>query len=238
MAKEFTSDIKITTPSEYKQKATLAISTTGDIVLVDGREKLAEQILRAVVNEKTALKSFMNSPSVSTRTLTSLFTIIMRAFKQVQVAETRKSDPNFSGFAIYRKAAGTSESYLRVSSNTVTTNFTDVGLVNGTTYSYGITRTFKGTYETTFSDQFTITPYKSTEARQILFGKYSCIASGDSEVSVFVDYNRNFKASELLNDVVGIYAKQQADPRGYTVDVLVTDMAGNKVSISSQRLKA
>lgn len=236
----FQQDIKITLPENVLERATLALSPTGDIQLVDGKEKLVEQLMRAIVNDQTAIRSLLNVPNANIdRTILSLFTTILREFKQKQINDTKKSDINFSGYKVYRKASGTNEDYTLVSPEPITWKFTDTYLQNGITYNYGITRVERSVFESAYVDKFSISPTRFTEKQAVVIGSSAAAIAGNQQVEIYVDYNRRFKASELLNKIESITVDQSStDPRHYTVNIIVKDLLENNVSLAVQSISA
>jgi hypothetical protein len=229
-------DLRITLPGETFERVTLALSPTGDLQLVDGREKLVEQILRAVVNDETELAKMINQTSVTNRSLYALFNLILRNFRQIQIDDVKRSDPEFSGFLIYRKAAGTTEQYVKVSPEPIIYKYIDTELTNGTEYAYAVTNVYKNVSESAFTERFSITPSRFSNKQLISVGSRAVVIPGDRQATFYVDYNRKFQASELLDKVINIDVQQgDAEPREFVVNVLVEDLNGNKVGITTKR---
>lgn len=235
----FQSDLKISLPQNTLERATIALSDTGDIQLVEGRDKLVEQIMRAVVNDQTAIRDLLNSTSSLDRTLLVLFTTILRDFKQIQIDDTKKSTSDFSGYKFYRKASGENETYTAVSPDPITWRFTDTGLTNGVVYDYGVTRIEKNIFESSFIDSFSISPTRFTGKYEVMIGDKVSAISGNEQITFYVDYNRRFKASELLDKIESITIDQdENEPRRYSVNVIVKDLLNNNVSLAVQSISA
>jgi hypothetical protein len=232
-------DIKINLPTNFSvAKATIAFSTTGDLQLVDGRTKLVEQLVHAIVNDHTSLGNIINTPNISDRYINSLITLIMRDFKQNQIQDTKKSDEDLTGFSVYRKLYGSTDDFTKVSKGPVTWRFADTGLDNGTKYSYGVSKIYKNTYESGFCDKFTVTPTHFILDQDTFIGNSSIIIEYDQQNIIYVDYNRLFKGSELLDDIVRITAEQDpTEPRLYTVNIVLKDLKGDNVSIAATRIR-
>jgi hypothetical protein len=233
----FQADLKIRLAENALEKCTLTLSPTGDIQLVEGKDKLVEQLTRAVVNDQTVLKSLMNSRTVTTRSINALFTTIMRSFRQNQIDEVNKSDRKLTGFNIYRKASGTNDRFTRVAPKEIYWKFQDSNLSNGFSYDYAITKVFGGTYESAYIDQFTITPSSFSQNQILLIGNYSVIIPTDRGAVIYVDFNRKYKASEIVNSIISINAYQdQTEPRKWSVNIIIQTLDSNKVSISTGKL--
>lgn len=236
----FQTDLKVSLPQNTLEKATLSLSATGDIQVVEGREKLAGQLTRAIVNDQTSLRSLLNSRSSNmTKNILALLTTILRSFRQTSIDETKKANVNFSGFKIYRKAAGINEAYHPVSADPITWRFIDTYLSNGTTYEYGVTRIERNVFESAFVDKFSITPTRFSGKKEVVIGDQVAAESGNQQVTIYVDYNRKFKASELLDKIESITIDQsEADPRLYSVQVIVKDLLENNLSLAVQSISA
>lgn len=231
-------DLKITDSTNYTntQKATLALSPTGDLLLVSGHDKLCEQILRAIANDSALGGGVLNKPT-SVKNLRTLVTMILRTFRQNQIIETKKMDPDFDGFGFFRKASGTSADYTRVSGGPVVYKFVDTNLEDNVIYDYGITKMYNGVFESNFVEKLSITPTSFLDTEEIVVGN-SVIALPESrQITFYVDYNRTFLASEILDTIVSISIEQdQQEPRKFTIQVLVTDYSGNQVPVSSRKI--
>jgi len=233
-------DFKITTSSSLSdtRKATLKLSPTGDIVLCEGHEKLTTQLLRALVNEQTKIKGLMNKKGVRYTHIETLVNLIIRNMRQNQLDEVNRYDPSLTGFAIWRRSAGTDENYTRISGKAVTWKFVDTGLTNGVTYQYAITKIYKSVFETAFLETMLITPSQLASNYTIITGKTVCALNSNQRVTFYVDFNRKFKGSELINKIKKISTyRPDSDPRKMVVQVTVEDLTGNLVSLSSDSVK-
>jgi len=226
----FQTDIKVTIRDD---RMTIQLSPTGDIQLVDGHQKLMSQLLRSIANDETS-KRVLNV-NVKSRNLTAYINLILRAFKQVQIDEVKKIDSSLSGYAIYRKSSSTDESYSLVSSKSVTWKFVDNNLENGIVYNYGISKIYENVFESSYIDKIQIAPSHLNQS--VVIGTHTAAISGDGLVAFYVDFNRKFKKSELLNEIISISPKMDDnEPRKYSVDIQIKDLSRNIGSISTRRL--
>lgn len=235
----FQYDLKVALPGDIWEKATLSLSETGDLQTVEGHEKLVEQLLRAIVNDDTALTEMLNSTAVTERQLKTLFNLVLRNFKQNQIDEVKKSDPDFSGFIFYRKAAGTNDTFVKVSTDPIIHKFIDTNLDNGTEYTYGTAKVYRNVFESAFTEKMSLTPSAFLTKQTVLIGSDIVGASQNRQCEFYVNYNRRFRASELLDKIISISADQdETDPRRYVVQVVVQDLRGNEASVATRRLIA
>ena len=235
-------DLRITNPnysSSTAGKVTLALSSTGDIQLVSGKDKLSEQLLRAIVNDNTVSSGIaLNNTALSTRHINTLFTLILRKFRQSQIYDTQLSDPRVIGFAIYRfDQYVSSRSFVRASTDPITWAFDDLSLNNGFTYTYGITKMYQLGYESSILEQLNVMPSQFSNNQNPVIGKFFAAIPGDKSVTFYVDYNRVFKQSELLEAIENILILQDpTEPRRYTVTINIRNLLGNALSLSNQRI--
>ena len=235
----FQQDLKVSVPEDTQQKYTLSISPTGDIQLVEGKEKLVEQLIHAVVNDEALSQDLINNKGITSRILNTLFTVILRNFRQNQVNDTNRSDPNFSGFVIYRKASGSNDKFRRVSSEPIVWRYTNTELENGVSYDYAITKIYRNTFESGFLEKFTTLASGFSNNQHVIIGKEVVLIPGDKQITFYVDYNRKFKGTELMDKLLSINAYQNPnEPREFTVEVKIQDLNGNPVSIATQRISA
>ena len=233
-ANPFQSEIKIDLPNPNRQKATVALSPTGDIQLVTGREKLVTQMVRAIVSERVFTGDVVNSNTSSDRAMKALVVNVFRNFRSNLVKYVNSSDPDLTGYSIWRKASGTNEDYARVSSRAVTYKFIDTGLENGTQYIYGLSRIYKDVFESQFIETFTATPTAFTKNQEWISGSVYSAIPGNAMVTIYVDYNRQFMASELLEKILDTQVMQSnQDPRKWIVYLQIEDYLGAPVNISS-----
>jgi len=238
MTLPYQTDLKVLIPEGQVKKCTLALSPTGDIQLVDGHFKLVAQLVRAVINDQSVGKALINQKAVKYRYVKTLINIIARAFRQVQLDEVSLTDPDLSGFSIWRRGAGTTEQFTRISDRAQTWKFTDTGVNNGTAYEYGVSKVFKNIYETNFLETFTATPSSFASRQEIIIGEKVIALPESNQVTFYLDYNRRFKGSELVDSIDTIEAYQASDePRQFIVNLTVKDLTGNQVSISNKTVK-
>jgi len=232
---EYTSDLRIKVPVDYGEKATLTLNERGDLQLIDGRDKLSAQLIRAVVNDNAVGQSVINSP-LNTRNLKILFNLILRNFRQVQIDTVNQLDPSFSGFSFYRLNTGASTTYTKVSANFVISKFTDTGLSNGTTYKYAITKAYSGKFESAFTEKISIVPSSLSSKQEIIIGTNVVGIPGDRKVDFYVTANAKYKGSELIEDILELDVQQSTvDPRMCTVNIVVQDLRGMQVPIAAVR---
>lgn len=235
MAQPFQTDLKVLpVPSSANTKLTLSLTETGDIQVVTGNEKLVEQLTRSIVNEN-ALGTLLNSP-VSTRQITTLVTLILRNFKQWQINDTKRSDASMNGFSIYRKASGIDDTFTKITASPVTYKFVDTTVTNEREYEYAIAKNYKNVFESAFLEKLSVLPTAFVSKKQTVIGDAVVAIPDSRQVTFYVDYNRYFKASELLDEVISIDVQQsETEPRAYVVHVLMRDLLGNKLSIAAQK---
>lgn len=229
-------EIKIDLPSGNRSKSTIALSPSGDIQLITGRDKLVTQMVRAIVNENIFSGNVLNSNIRSTSALQALVTNVYRNFRTRQVKYVNANDPDLTGYSLWRKAAGSDTEYARVSTRAITWLYTDSNLENGVQYQYGLSRIYKDSFESQFIETFTATPTAFTKNQEWLTGNYYSAVPGDETLTVYVDYNRQFKASEILNKLLDVIAIQDStDPRKWIIHVQVEDYVGSIVNVSSPK---
>ena len=232
----FQSEIKIDLPNENRSKSTISLSPSGDIQLITGRDKLVTQMVRAIVNESVFNGNVLNSNISSQRSLQALVTNVFRNFRSRQAKYVNANDPDLTGYSVWRKAAGSDTEYVRVSTRAVTWKYVDSNLENGTEYSYGLSRIYKDTFESQFIETFIAKPTAFAKNQEWLTGNYFSAAPGDKTVTIYVDYNHQFKATEILNKIVDITTIQDSiDPRKWIIHVQVEDYLGGPVNVSSPK---
>ena len=181
----------------------------------------------------------LNSTAVTERQLKTLFNLVLRNFKQVQIEEVKKSDPDFSGFIFYRKAAGTNEGFVKISTDPVIHKFVDTNLDNGTEYTYGIAKVYSNVFESAFTEKMSLTPSAFLTKQLVQIGNDIVGSTQNRQCTFYVNYNKRFKASELLNKIISISAEQSdTEPRRYTVQVVVQDLKGDNASVAARSLIA
>lgn len=235
---DYNKDLKIKNFSEISTdyKASLELSPTGDLVLCDGHVKLCEEILHAVVNDNTKGVFSLNISKTSQREITSMLTLIMRNFRQAQIDMLNRYDPDFTGFYLYRKAAGSNGDYVKVSDNPIDWRYIDTDVQNETEYSYGVTKISKNVFESPINDKMVVKPTRFTNTQEILIGQNIVAIPGNRQVTFYVDGLRYFKRSELLNKILSISATQtNYEPRAWTVQVYAEDFLGDNVAVAATR---
>jgi hypothetical protein len=226
--------MKIDLPNPNRQKSTISLSPTGDLQLITGRDKLVTQMVRAIVNESVFTGDVLNSSIASDRAMKALVVNVLRNFRSNQVNFVNASDPDLTGYSVWRKAAGSTEDYVRISSRAVTYTFIDTNLNNGTQYIYGISRIYKDVFETQFIETFTATPTAFTKNQEWITGSFFSALPGDSNLTIYVDYNRQFMASEILEEIVDTQVMQSTqDPRKWIIYAQIADYDGSLVNVSS-----
>jgi len=235
---DYQSDLKVTLADEITGRMTLELSPTGDIQLASGRDKLISQIVFAIINDNISLSNLLNNPVISDRTLKSLITVILRDFKNSQIARTNRSDPELTGYVVYRKQSGTTINYTQVSEVFGESTFVDTGLENGVSYDYGIRKVYNKVFNSPFVTSFTLSPSKFARTQTVYIGSEAVAWTGDQQVKFYVDANRYFQKAELLNDILSIntYADKE-EPRRQVVNVVVEDLENNQAAVSALRSK-
>ncbi len=241
MALEFQTDFEIgqavISEGQRAERVTLQLSPSGDIVLVNKKNKLVQQMLRALVNDQTLIQNILNSTTIPTRYVKSLVTLILRNFRTSQILETRKTDSALLGYAIYRYNAGqNSNSFAKISPNSIQYKYVDTGVQNGITYTYAVTKIKANSVESAVMEKIEVTPTQFTNNQEPVIGTYIIGIPGNKSVTFYVDYNRLFSKQELLESIEDITVTQDpTEPRRWVVNVLVKSLDGNKVSISTSR---
>jgi len=221
-------------------RATLSLSPTGDLQLVNGKDKLSTQLARAILNERVHIP--LNEVGVTDRQIKTLILIILRNYKKIQVASVNSVDPVFIGFNIYRKGGpvsfigDTSDTFVKVSKDPVTHIFTDTGLQNGFSYEYSISRTFRGGVEGPPLEQMIIAPSQFLTKQKTVIGTWVTGEPGDGAISLYVDTNRRYFKAELLSNIKAIRVMQStSEPRRLIVEVEIVTILGTLLSFSIGR---
>lgn len=220
-------------------RVTLDISETGDIKLVGGKEKLAEQLVRAIVNDNTMQGGLgINSTIISPSHINTLVTLILRNFRQAQIQQTETVDPSCIGYAVYRYDWGlTSANFVKLTQQPTTWTHSDLELKNGFAYTYAVSKVYNNGFESAMLEQLAVTPSQFDANKVPVIGNYFVAIPGDQSVSVYVDFNRSFTADELLESISNILVQQDpSDPRRVSVSIAVVNYAGNPLSLSSAKL--
>lgn len=234
----YTSDLVIAPEIVGGEKATIQISSNGDIKLTDGKNKLSYQLMRAISNEQTLRKLLTNSP-MARRSVYNVINTILRSFKIYQVEDVNSQDINFSGYSIYRLESGTNATYKKISTDYTQYRFTDTNLFNGTAYRYAITKVYNNVFESEFTESFSVTPKASISKQDVYIGREVVAFAGDKQVDFYVVYNRKFKGAEILDDIISLDISEDTnDPRRFYINVVVKDYNGSQVPIASTRRKA
>ena len=112
----------------------------------------------------------------------------------------------------------------------------DIELLNGFTYSYAISKAYKNGLESTIIEQIDIKPSAFTTQQKVVRGTNLVGLPGDRSATLYVDTNRLYKQSELL-DVIGdiIVSQDPSDPRRFIVNVSVQNVLGELISFSVGR---
>jgi hypothetical protein len=237
---DFQKDIKIdqmNISGERFERVTMALGPYGDIVLVEGRDKLAEQLLRAIVNDKTLTQGIsLNYSTLTPRYIKTLFTLILRNFREEQIQQTEQSDARFLGYILFRfDSFVTQAEFTRITTNPITWKFEDTGLLNGFNYMYAIAKDY-GTVESALLERIQVTPTQFQDDQNPVIGDNVVALPGNKSVTLYVNYNRYFKRSELLNAVQSIEVLQDAEePRRFIVNITIKDLDDNQVSLSTAR---
>ena len=221
-------------------RASISLSPTGDIQVVNGKDKLAVQIARSLVNESVDVP--INEYGVTSRQLSTLISLILRKYKSNQVDETNRIDTNFLGYNIYRKSDPTtlsvdsSDTFTKISKDPVVHKFVDTGLSNGTTYNYRISKQLKRGFEGPSIEQINITPSQRTADHRVVIGTNLTGVSGDQSATLYVNTNRLYFKEELMGSIVSIDSERsEEDPRRWNIEVEITTLNGDLLSLSIGR---
>ena len=221
-------------------RASLSLSSTGDIQVVSGKDKLITQLARAVMNENVTLP--VNTPNVSGRQLKTLFTIILKNFKRRQIEETDRINPNFIGYTIYRKggpvdySGDTEDTFIKISKDAITYRYLDIKLANGSIYEYRFAKTYKTGIESSSVEQINVTPSQFLSEQRLIIGNNVVGFAGNQSVTLYVDTNRIYKQSELLQGINDISAYvSETEPRKWVIDIEVQNVLGERISFSPGR---
>jgi hypothetical protein len=165
---------------------------------------------------------------------------MLKRFKNEQLDNVNGQDTSLAGYKLYRKSAGTNDTFVEVSNNIIQWQFSDTLLTNNVEYTYGLLKVYNNnTTGSAYVDKIDIMPSKTLADQQVIIGNSGVFISSDATVTVFTDYVLYFNRSELLNNIIDIDTVQdKLEPRKYSVLVKVEDMAGNEISIVAQRLNA
>ena len=230
MTVPFQSDIRINLP-EGTKRATIRLNERGDLYFVNGLTKLIQQLYRAIINEESVSGGWLNS--TNNIDVKAVISTILRNFKQEQINYLRKNDPDLSGYYIWKKASGTSEAMSKISEVT-NHKYLDSELNNGDTHVYGISRLYKGVYESDIIEQLEVTPTAFTERQTPVIGENFVVIPGDKSVTVYVNFSKMFKSSELISKIHTIEVfNDESEPRKKTIFVEIENLRGEKLSISS-----
>jgi hypothetical protein len=219
-------------------KLTLALTPTGDIDLVQQRSKLAEQLIRAIVNDSAVASGFeLNSATFSPKYINLFVNNILRQFRQTQIDSTNRVDTSLLGYSIVRAGGiAPTPGFYPITSATVRSTYTDTGLTNGLSYTYGIKKVYSTFIESAIIEQITATPSQFSKNQNHVIGQYFTVFQGNGQVTLYIDYNHTFSKAELLEKIEDITINvDPQEPRKYFVNVVVKDLYGNKVSLSSNR---
>jgi hypothetical protein len=234
-------NFKETESSGFAPKATLSLSATGDLQFVSGKDKLVMQLIRALVNQRVGLP--FNIPAdTSGRQLQTLVSLVLRNFKRIQVEETDLINPNFIGFTIYRRggpmgfSGDTSDTFVKISKDEVTHKFLDLNLSNGSVYEYGISKTFRNGAVSPQLEQINVTPSQFLSNQKLVIGTNIIGIPGNETVTLYVNTNRLYKKSELLESIEEIRTYVDAtEPRRMVVDIEIRNLLDSLISLAIGR---
>ena len=232
----YTQDVRVTNP-QSGSKVTLQLTSTGDLQLTSGQDKLTSQLIRTLINDDSPLKDLINQ-KVSKGKLNSIVTTILKGFKNTQLDTVNGQNPTLTGYMLHRKAAGTSGDFVQVGNSIIEWKLEDLNLTNNMKYSYALSKIYDNGSESSFIDMIEITPTKNLN-KDVIIGNGGIFVAGDAKVTVYTNYNLYYRTTEILNDIESIEVTQdKLEPRKYNVLVTVKTLAGNTVTLSAQRLNA
>jgi len=225
----------------FTPKAALALSPTGDIQFVSGKDKLIAQLVRAIINEKVGLP--LNIPiDTASRQASTLISLILRNFKRIQVEETDLINPDFIGYTIYRRggpvsfSGDTSDTFVKISKSEITHKFSDLHLENGSVYEYAIAKTYRNGAVTSQLEQINVTPSQFLSKQKLVIGSNVIGISGNEAVTLYVITNKLYKKSELLETIEEIRVfVDTLEPRGLIIEVEIRNLLDTLISLSIGR---
>lgn len=225
----------------FSPKATLALTATGDLQFVSGKDKLITQLMRALVNQRVGIP--FNIPAVTSgQQLQTLVSLVLRNFKRIQVEETDFINPSFIGYTIYRRggpvgfAGDTSDTFVKISKDEVTHKFSDLNLSNGSVYEYGISKTFRNGATSPQLEQINVTPSQFLTKQKLVIGTNIVGIPGNEAVTLYVNSNRLYKKSELLETIEEIRTLvDQTEPRRVIVEIEIRNLLDSLISLSVGR---
>jgi hypothetical protein len=237
---DFQKDLKIEQVNESDERferVTLSLSESGDLQVVEGRDKLAEQLIRAIVNDETLTQGIaLNFSALTPRYINTLFTLILRNFREDQIYQTEQTDPRFLGYAILRfDGFVTSADFIQITTNPITWRFVDIDLLNGFNYMYAIKKVYS-TFESGILERLQVTPTQFQDDQNPIIGTNFVAIPGNKAVTLYVNYNRFFKTSELLDSIDNIEVLQdKTEPRRFIINITVRDLSNNQLDLSTGR---
>jgi hypothetical protein len=232
----YTKDVRVSNP-QSGSKVTLQLSSSGDLQLSSGQEKLTSQLIRTLINDDSPLKDLINQ-KVSKGKLNSIVTTILKGFRNTQLDTVNGQNATLTGYLLRRKAAGTSENFSQVSNSIIEWKTEDVNVSNDVTYTYGLSKKYDNDSESSFVDIIDITP-TAKPIKEVIIGNGGVFIAGDAKITVYTNYNLYYRNTELLNDIETIEVTQdKLEPRKYNVLVTIKTLAGETVTLSARRLNA
>lgn len=234
---ELAIDTTAGTSSDFSGSATLRLTSSGDVSLVFGRDKLVTQLLRTIMNDRVAYDGMsLNSTKANKRVLSALLTSVLRGFRSDQITQTTRIDPDILGYGLYvYGVSGTSIKFIPITDNPIESKFTLNNLENGKSYIFGITHKYRRT-ETSLLEKIVVTPTAYRSKQNPSIGNYITAFPSNRSITFFVDGVRDFYKAELLEEILNIDVYEDTvDPRRYTADLTVMSLDENSVSFSSKR---
>ena len=232
MAVVYNTDFKIKVIQNGSTKATLALNVNGDLQLVNGQDKLHGELIRSVINDNA---KFMNVSTTSDREVRALLFTILKRFKNSQIDEINSVNETIIGYHIYRKLSGTTDNYVKITTVPIIWSYTDSSVTNGISYEYQTKQVSSGNLEYDFSEHFIVTPTSNIENKKYAIGTNAVVYNGSNSVNFYFESVKNFKGSELIDNITDIFASpNETDPRRYVVQIILVDGVGNEVSVATQ----
>ena len=171
----YTQDVRVTNP-QSGSKVTLQLTSTGDLQLTSGQEKLTSQLIRTLINDDSPLKDLINQ-KVSKGKLNSIVTTILKGFKNTQLDTVNGQNPTLTGYMLHRKAAGTSGDFVQVGNSIIEWKLEDLNLTNNMKYSYALSKIYDNGSESSFIDMIEITPTKNLN-KDVIIGNGGIFVAG------------------------------------------------------------
>lgn len=204
----------------------LELDESGSLMLATGKEKLARQLARTVVNEP------IRSSLVKARTDMEIETLVTGAldrFRTGQVNFTRNNIRNLVGWALFEQRSD--GSYIRIDEGPIQETFVHRNQDNAIPNAYAIKAVFNdGTIRSGADDTFIAIPSGLTKNQKWIIRSRVAVLPESKRVKFYMLTNRKFDKDELLEKIRGVKISRGTDPRQVTIKIDVQTLAGSSVS--------